>query len=181
MRRRDFLWLTLGGSAYASLAGASALQQSLLDALGTQLPARTLDGAATTIPTSNVGDLAAALRGRVLLAGDPAYDQARRVWNAQWDRRPALGVVMAAAGYPLNPRKGDSITGLPQPTDDAVVFHAGTVQKDGAILTSGGRVLCVTTLAGSVKEAQQRAYELAQGIRFDGAQYRRDIGHRAVR
>ena len=73
------------------------------------------------------------------------------------------------------------ITGLPQPTDDAVVFHAGTVQKDGATLTSGGRVLCVTTLAGSVKEAQQRAYELAQGIRFDGAQYRRDIGHRAVR
>jgi phosphoribosylamine---glycine ligase len=98
-----------------------------------------------------------------------------------WDRRPALGVVMAAAGYPLNPRKGDGITGLPQPTDDAVVFHAGTVQKDGAILTSGGRVLCVTTLAGSVKEAQHRAYELAQDIRFDGAQYRRDIGHRAVR
>jgi phosphoribosylamine--glycine ligase len=101
--------------------------------------------------------------------------------NLEWDRRPALGVVMAAAGYPLNPRKGDGITGLPQPTDDAVVFHAGTVQKDGATLTSGGRVLCVTTLAGSVKEAQQRAYELAQGIRFDGAQYRRDIGHRAVR
>jgi phosphoribosylamine--glycine ligase len=99
----------------------------------------------------------------------------------EWDRRPALGVVMAAAGYPLNPRKGDTITGLPQPTEDAVVFHAGTVQKDGATLTSGGRVLCVTTLAGSVKEAQQRAYEVAQGIHFDGAQYRRDIGHRAVR
>ena len=90
MRRRDFLWLTLGGSAYASLGRASALQQSVLDAIGAQLPARTLDSAATTIPTSNVGDLAASLRGRVLLAGDPAYDQARRVWNAQWDRRPAL-------------------------------------------------------------------------------------------
>jgi len=101
--------------------------------------------------------------------------------SLEWDRRPALGVVMAAAGYPLNPRKGDGITGLPQPTSDAVVFHAGTTGKDGSILTSGGRVLCVTTLAGSLKEAQQRAYELAQGIRFDGAQYRRDIGHRAVR
>jgi phosphoribosylamine--glycine ligase len=99
----------------------------------------------------------------------------------EWDRRPALGVVMAAAGYPLDPRKGDAITGLPQPTDDAVVFHAGTVQKDGAILTSGGRVLCVTTPGQQREEAQQRAYELAKGIRFDGAQYRRDIGHRAMR
>jgi phosphoribosylamine---glycine ligase len=113
----------------------------------------------------------------LMAATSGALDQVK----LEWDRRPALGVVMAAAGYPLNPRKGDGITGLPQTTDDAVVFHAGTVQKDGAILTSGGRVLCVTTLAGSVKEAQQRAYELAQGIRFDGAQYRRDIGHRAVR
>ena len=113
----------------------------------------------------------------LMAATSGALDQVK----LEWDRRPALGVVMAAAGYPLNPRKGDGITGLPQPTDDAVVFHAGTVQKDGATLTSGGRVLCVTTLAGSVKEAQQRAYELAQGIRFDGAQYRRDIGHRAVR
>jgi phosphoribosylamine---glycine ligase len=113
----------------------------------------------------------------MMAATSGALDQV----ELEWDRRPALGVVMAAAGYPLNPRKGDAITGLPQPTDEAVVFHAGTVQKDGAILTSGGRVLCVTTLAGSVKEAQHRAYELAQDIRFDGAQYRRDIGHRAVR
>jgi len=99
----------------------------------------------------------------------------------QWDRRPALGVVMAAAGYPLNPRKGDAITGLPKPTEDAVVFHAGTAQKDGATITSGGRVLCVTVLADTVKAAQHRAYEVAQGIHFDGAQYRHDIGHRAVR
>jgi phosphoribosylamine---glycine ligase len=113
----------------------------------------------------------------MMAATSGALDQV----ELEWDRRPALGVVMAAAGYPLNPRKGDAITGLPQPTDETVVFHAGTVQKDGAILTSGGRVLCVTTLAGSVKEAQHRAYELAQDIRFDGAQYRRDIGHRAVR
>jgi phosphoribosylamine---glycine ligase len=99
----------------------------------------------------------------------------------EWDRRPALGVVMAAAGYPLNPRKGDAITGLPAAMEDAMVFHAGTVGKDGQTLTSGGRVLCVTALADSVKAAQQRAYEVLQGIRFDGAQYRRDIGFRAVR
>ncbi len=99
----------------------------------------------------------------------------------QWDRRVALGVVMAAHGYPLSPRKGDAITGLPRDSDDAVVFHAGTTAQDGATVTSGGRVLCVTALADSVKAAQQRVYEVAAGIRFDGAQYRRDIGHRAVR
>jgi phosphoribosylamine---glycine ligase len=98
-----------------------------------------------------------------------------------WDRRIALGVVMAAAGYPSQPRKGDAITGLPRPADDAMVFHAGTVQQDGAILTAGGRVLCVTALADSVKAAQQRAYDLVHGISFNGAQYRRDIGHRAAR
>ena len=99
----------------------------------------------------------------------------------QWDRRTALGVVMAAAGYPLNPRKGDAISGLPREADDAMVFHAGTTQRGKEIVSSGGRVLCVTALADTVKAAQQRAYEVAQGIRFDGAQYRRDIGHRAVR
>ncbi len=99
----------------------------------------------------------------------------------QWDRRVALGVVMAAHGYPLSPRKGDVITGLPRDTDDAVVFHAGTAAQDGATVTSGGRVLCVTALADGVKAAQQRVYEVAQGIRFDGAQYRKDIGHRAIR
>ncbi|HEY1092531.1 MAG TPA: phosphoribosylamine--glycine ligase [Burkholderiaceae bacterium] len=99
----------------------------------------------------------------------------------QWDRRVALGVVMAAEGYPLNPRKGDAITGLPAETDNAVVFHAGTTEQGGALLTSGGRVLCVTALGESVKTAQQRAYEALQGIRFEGAQYRKDIGHRAIR
>jgi phosphoribosylamine--glycine ligase len=99
----------------------------------------------------------------------------------QWDRRTALGVVMAAAGYPLDPRKGDRITGLPKPQEDAMVFHAGTTPKDGETLTSGGRVLCVTALADTVKAAQQHAYQIAQDIHFDGAQYRRDIGHRAVR
>jgi phosphoribosylamine---glycine ligase len=98
-----------------------------------------------------------------------------------WDRRTALGVVMAAAGYPLNPRKGDAISGLPRETEDAVVFHAGTATRGKDLVTSGGRVLCVTVLADTVKAAQQRAYEVVKGIRFDGAQYRRDIGHRAVR
>jgi len=99
----------------------------------------------------------------------------------QWDRRTALGVVMAAHGYPMNPRKGDVITGLPAEADDAVVFHAGTELKDGAVRVTGGRVLCVTALADNVKLAQQRVYEVAAGIHFDGAQYRRDIGHRAVK
>jgi phosphoribosylamine--glycine ligase len=99
----------------------------------------------------------------------------------QWDRRVALGVVMAASGYPLNPRKGDAITGLPAEMPDACVFHAGTLPGQGAPVTAGGRVLCVTALADSVKQAQQRAYEVLRGIHFDGAQYRRDIGHRAIK
>ncbi|WBY01945.1 phosphoribosylamine--glycine ligase [Ramlibacter tataouinensis] len=97
-----------------------------------------------------------------------------------WDRRTALGVVMAAAGYPLDPRKGDAIRGLPKETADTMVFHAGTAIEDGRLVTSGGRVLCVTALADSVKAAQQRAYQAVQAIHFDGAQYRRDIGHRAA-
>lgn len=99
----------------------------------------------------------------------------------EWDRRIALGVVIAAEGYPLDPRKGDAITGLPAETPDGMVFHAGTRLDDGALVSAGGRVLCVTALGDSAKLAQQRAYELLQGIRFDGAQYRRDIGHRAVK
>ena len=99
----------------------------------------------------------------------------------EWDRRPALGVVMAAAGYPMNPRKGDVITGLPKDEPDAMVFHAGTAAIDGQTVTSGGRVLCVTVLADSVKQAQQKAYEVAKNIHFDGQQYRRDIGFRAIK
>jgi len=101
--------------------------------------------------------------------------------DLQWDRRIALGVVMAAAGYPMDPRKGDTITGLPPDSDEAMVFHAGTAERDGATVTSGGRVLCVTALGESVRGAQQRAYETLQGIHFEGAQYRRDIGWRAIR
>ena len=100
--------------------------------------------------------------------------------EAEWDRRAALGVVLAAAGYPDTPRKGDAISGLPAGLDDCHVFHAGTAQEDGRVVTSGGRVLCVTALGENVKIAADRAYEVAAGIRFDGMQYRRDIGHRAI-
>jgi phosphoribosylamine--glycine ligase len=100
--------------------------------------------------------------------------------EAQWDRRVALGVVLAAAGYPDNPRKGDEITGLPRPEDDVRVFHAGTTMADGKVVTSGGRVLCVTALGDTVRFAQKRAYEVAEQIQFAGCQMRRDIGHRAI-
>ncbi|MDE2584042.1 MAG: phosphoribosylamine--glycine ligase [Betaproteobacteria bacterium] len=105
--------------------------------------------------------------------------------EAEWDRRVALGVVLAAANYPDTPKKGDVITGLPAQGnalgDDAQVFHAGTVTgPEGQVLTAGGRVLCVTALGDSVKLAQKRAYEVLNGVRFEGMQYRRDIGHRAV-
>jgi phosphoribosylamine--glycine ligase len=101
--------------------------------------------------------------------------------DLDWDRRTALGVVMAAHGYPMTTRMGDVITGLPKETDNSMVFHAGTADKDGAIVVTGGRVLCVTALADTVKTAQQRAYEVASEIHFDGAQYRKDIGFRAIR
>jgi phosphoribosylamine--glycine ligase len=99
--------------------------------------------------------------------------------EAEWDRRAALGVVLAAAGYPESPRKGDEIHGLPKDEDDFHVFHAGTALKDGKVVTSGGRVLCVTALGDKVKIAAERAYEVAERIRFNGMQFRKDIGHRA--
>ncbi len=102
--------------------------------------------------------------------------------EAEWDRRVALGVVLAAAGYPDNPRKGDAITGLDTPVgDDAHVFHAGTALKDDQVVVTGGRVLCVTALGDTVKQAQARAYEVADPIDFAGRQMRRDIGWRAIK
>ena len=101
-------------------------------------------------------------------------------FELEWDRRTAIGVVLAAHGYPMNPRKGDAITGLPQDTDDVVVFHAGTHLTDGQVVSSGGRVLCVTALGGTLKLAQQQAYAAIQGIHLDGMQYRTDIGYRAL-
>jgi phosphoribosylamine--glycine ligase len=100
--------------------------------------------------------------------------------DAEWDRRTALGVVMAAANYPDSPRKGDAITGLPKILEDAHVFHAGTTMQDGKIVTNGGRVLCVVALGDMVKHAQNHAYEIADKIHFDGSQMRRDIGWRAI-
>jgi phosphoribosylamine--glycine ligase len=110
-------------------------------------------------------------------AMDGALDQV----EAQWDRRAALGVVVAAAGYPEEPRKGDAISGLPKPAPDCRVFHAGTRLEGKNLLTNGGRVLCVTALGDSVKRARARAYEALEGIRFEGMQYRKDIAHRALK
>jgi phosphoribosylamine--glycine ligase len=99
----------------------------------------------------------------------------------EWDRRTALGVVLASHGYPDEPRKGDAIAGLPKPDADCRVFHAGTRLDGKTLLTNGGRVLCVTALGDSVRMARTRAYEALERIRFDGMQYRKDIGHRALK
>ncbi len=98
-----------------------------------------------------------------------------------WDRRTALGVVMAAGGYPDAPKKGDVIAGIPAETADSMTFHAGSVLENGELKTSGGRVLCVVGLGDSVKVAQKHAYDAVDQIRFDGMQFRRDIGWRALK
>ena len=100
--------------------------------------------------------------------------------EAEWDPRVALGVVLAAHGYPDNPRKGDVIRGLPVAGEDYHVFHAGTALQGNDIIASGGRVLCVTALGHNVRSAQKRAYDIAASITFDGMQLRRDIGFRAI-
>ncbi|KPF50476.1 phosphoribosylamine--glycine ligase [beta proteobacterium AAP121] len=110
-------------------------------------------------------------------ATDGTLDQA----ELQWDRRSALGVVMAAHGYPAAPRKGDVISGIPAGTPELQVFHAGTTLDGGVLQSSGGRVLCVTALGDSVRLAQQAALAAVRQIRFEGAQWRNDIGHRAIK
>jgi phosphoribosylamine---glycine ligase len=100
--------------------------------------------------------------------------------TTEWDSRFALGVVMASANYPETPKLGDEITGLPGKVQDGHVFHAGTSLKDGKVVTSGGRVLCVTALGADVKSAQQAAYRILESIKFEGAQHRQDIGYRAI-
>ena len=99
--------------------------------------------------------------------------------EAQWDSRPALGVVMAAGGYPEAYHKGDEIIGIEQ-VSNAKVFQAGTRVEDGKTVTNGGRVLCVTALGNTIREAQQRAYEGVKAIKWSNAYYRTDIGYRAV-
>ncbi|MCX7171814.1 MAG: phosphoribosylamine--glycine ligase [Proteobacteria bacterium] len=120
------------------------------------------------------------LKSDLLALVDAAIDGRLDRVEADWDRRVALGVVMAAAGYPDAPRKGDVIHALPGPEEDAHVFHAGTARHNGQLVTAGGRVLCVTALGDNVRAAQKRAYEVASPIRFDGMQMRHDIGYRAI-
>jgi phosphoribosylamine--glycine ligase len=107
-----------------------------------------------------------------------------------WDRRTALCVILASHGYPDTPRKGDVISGITpastpesaqDPLTDSLVFHAGTANRDGALVTNGGRVLCAVGMGDTVRFAQMRAYETAAKIAFDGQQMRSDIGHRALR
>ena len=118
----------------------------------------------------------------LLMAATEPHGDGVRDFELQWDRRSALGVVLAAAGYPASPRKGDAIDGIPAGSEDMQVFHAGTTRRDdGTVVTSGGRVLTVTALGDPLRAAQQRAYEALAPIRFDGMQYRRDIGYRALK
>jgi phosphoribosylamine--glycine ligase len=119
----------------------------------------------------------------VMWAATDPQKQALETFELEWDIRSAIGVVMAAHGYPMDPRKGDVISGLPhedEETEGVVVFHAGTQLTEGDIQVTGGRVLCVTALGGTLKLAQNAAYEVVAQIHFAGAQYRQDIGHRAV-
>jgi phosphoribosylamine--glycine ligase len=121
------------------------------------------------------------LKSDLLVLVDHAIDGTLDQAEAKWDRRAALGVVLAASGYPGEPRKGDRVDGLPRPEADCRAFHAGTRLDGKRLLTSGGRVMCVTALGDSVKLARRRAYQALDAIRFDGMQYRKDIGHRAVK
>jgi len=121
------------------------------------------------------------LKSDLVTLADHAINGTLDQVEAEWDRRTALGVVMASANYPDTPRLEDEITGLPKDLVDAHVFHAGTTMKDGKVLTSGGRVLCVTALGETVKFAQQQAYKILNEIKFDGEQHRTDIGYRAIK
>ena len=123
-----------------------------------------------------------------LLMQATAHDPARPLadFDLQWDRRVALGVVMAAAGYPAAPRSGDAIVGLAPPVSDpdlatVKVFHAGTSMRGADVVSAGGRILCVTALGESTRQAQERAYDVVATISFAGAQWRTDIGQRAIR
>jgi phosphoribosylamine--glycine ligase len=123
----------------------------------------------------------ARLRSDLVNALDHAVDGTLNEVELEWDRRTALGVVLAAANYPDTPRTGDAITGIPTDTEDQITFHAGTKLQDGKVVTSGGRVMCVVGLADTVRSAQQKAYEVINHIQFDGMQYRKDIGYRAIK
>jgi len=121
------------------------------------------------------------LKSDLLPLLEAALDGALADADAEWDRRSALGVVLAARGYPEQPVSGDRIDGLPAPREDCRVLHAGSRLDGDRLVTSGGRVLCVTALGDSLRVARQRAYAVAEAIRFEGMQYRRDIGNRGLR
>ena len=123
----------------------------------------------------------ARLRSDLVHALDMAVDGKLNEVVLEWDRRTALGVVLAAYNYPETPRNGDVITGIPADTEDQLSFHAGTKLQEGKLLTSGGRVMCVVGLADTVRGAQQKAYDAISQIQFDGMQYRKDIGYRAIK
>jgi phosphoribosylamine--glycine ligase len=123
----------------------------------------------------------ARLRSDLVNALDHAVDGKLNEVELEWDRRTALGVVLAAHHYPDTPRNGDVISGVPMDTEDQITFHAGTKLQDGKLLTSGGRVMCVVGLSDTVRGAQQKAYEAIEKIKFDGMQYRKDIGYRAIK
>ena len=123
----------------------------------------------------------ARLKTDLLMVMEHAVNGTLDTIELEWDRRTALGVVMAAAGYPDAPRKGDVITGIPAESVDCVTFHAGTTLENGHLQVSGGRVLCVEGLGDSVKMAQKQAYQAIDHIHFDGMQYRGDIGWRALK
>ena len=123
----------------------------------------------------------ARLRSDLVHALDMAVDGKLNEVELEWDRRTALGVVLAAYNYPETPRNGDVITGIPADTEDQLSFHAGTKLQEGKLLTSGGRVMCVVGLADTVRGAQQKAYDAISQIQFDGMQYRKDIGYRAIK
>jgi phosphoribosylamine--glycine ligase len=145
------------------------------------------DGEARTLEFNcRMGDpetqpIMARLKSDLVMLLEAAIDGRLDQVEAEWDRRTALGVVVAAAGYPDAPRKGDVITRLPEDRDDCITFHAGTALSGGTLVTSGGRVLCVTALGDTVRAAQKSAYDAVERVQFDGMQYRRDIGHRALR
>jgi len=175
---QDIIWPTLNGMAREGTPFTGFLYAGLMiDAHGkprtVEFNCRLGDPEAQVILMRLKSDLFEVL----LHATDGTLDQV----NMQWDRRPALGVVMAAAGYPASPRLGDAITALPDSTPELQVFHAGSTNESGQLLTSGGRVLCVTALAESVRQAQQQALDAVQRVQFSGAQWRRDIGHRAIK
>jgi len=120
------------------------------------------------------------LKSDLVLLIEAAIDGRLDQVKAEWDRGTALGVVIAAAGYPNEPRKGDAITQLPDEEEDCITFHAGTVLEDDQLITNGGRVLCVTALGETVRAARKRAYDAVDEVAFDGMQFRRDIGYRAL-